>query len=244
MPQLLQHLKQASWGEIIILGLIVNVLIYLGSIGIYRLLNLLKTAKPLGEQQRVLKSDILLSIVTVVCNTIVFVFGVFLWQINIIRLSETDSWWYILAEVLILTLLMDILMYIFHRFVHTLTFFQKIHNRHHDHVSTNMLSLFVLHPVESIGFGMMMLVVICVFPFSAIGISIYLLINSLWGTVGHLNITVLPQALLQLLNRFYVCTSEFHYMHHQQPEYNFGFYFSVWDRIFGTLHPILKKEVE
>lgn len=241
MTEFLQTLKQAGWGEIIVLGVIVNVLIYLGSIGVYRLLNLLKTARTLGEQQHILTSDILLSLITVVCNTLVFVLGVRLWQTGIIRLAETPPWWYILAEVVALTLLMDVLMYVFHRLVHTLAFFRKIHDRHHDHVSTNMLSLFVLHPVESIGFGLMMLVVITVIPFSAVGISIYLLINSLWGTVGHLNITILPPSMLKLLNRFYICTSEFHYLHHQQPDYNFGFYFSVWDRLFRTLHPKMKN---
>lgn len=237
MKPILEIVSHAGISEVIIYGLIINFGIYLCSLGLYSVLSYFPNKQRLGDQQPILRTDIVLSLITVLCNTIVFVFGVFLWKHGFIVLNENQNILWVLLEVLFLILVMDLLMYVFHRSVHFLTYFRKIHQRHHEHESTNLLSLFVLHPIESIGFGLMMLGVLLFFPLSATGISIYLVINSLWGTIGHLNHTVLPQSWLKLARKGYLCTSEFHYLHHQHPGCNFGFYTSIWDVIFKTKHP-------
>ncbi|MDF3026039.1 MAG: hypothetical protein K0S23_346 [Fluviicola sp.] len=241
MRPVLETFGNAGISEVITYGLIINFGIYFCSLGLYSALNYFPGKERLGEQQPVLRSDVILSLVTVFCNTLVFVFGVFLWKRGFIVLSEGQSVFRIVLEVVFLTLLMDLLMYVFHRSVHFTTYFRKLHQRHHEHESTNLLSLFVLHPVESIGFGLMMLGVLVFFPLSATGISIYLVINSLWGTVGHLNHTVLPQSWLKIARKGCLCTSEFHYLHHQHPGCNFGFYTSIWDRVFKTNYSSLQE---
>lgn len=242
MNSILVKLNQATLTDLILFGMILNFAIYLGSLGLYALLSSFSRSRQMGESQPILKSDIVLSLITVLCNTLVFILGVLLWKYGFIVLNPNQQWAHVLLEVFLLTIIMDLLMYLFHRTVHFLRYFRKVHERHHEHQSTNMLSLFVLHPIESIGFGLMMLAVIWLFPFSATGIAIYLLINSLWGTIGHLNTSVLPPFWLKVAKKSFLCTSEFHYLHHQNPDYNFGFYFSFWDKILGTLHPSLKRD--
>lgn len=242
MESILEIFNKANYSELIIYGLIINFGIYFFSLGLYTVLNNFPGSRQMGKQQAIVRSDILLSLVTVACNTLVFILAVLLWKYKLIVLAENQHWLPVVIEVLALTSVMDLLMYVFHRAVHFFRHFRKVHKRHHEHESTNMLSLFVLHPIESIGFGLMMLVVLYCFPFSAAGISIYLLINSLWGTIGHLNHTILPPHLLKLAKKAQVCTSEFHYLHHQNPDFNFGFYSSIWDVIFKTLHPALREQ--
>lgn len=241
MNLLLAYLHQTNLLELILVGLIINFGIYFCSIGLYMLLSLLPKTETLGEQQEIHSSDIILSLITVLGNTFVFIIGVLLWKYGVIILSLNISSLQLLKEVFIMTVVMDFLMYVFHRAVHLLKQFRGIHALHHTHESTNMFSLFVLHPIECIGFGFMMLGVLYVFSFSAIGISLYLLLNSLWGTIGHLNHTILPKSWLKLAERLHLGTSEFHYLHHQNPDYNFGFYTSFWDALFGTLHLKMKK---
>ena len=218
MKPILETFHSAGFPEITVYGLIINFGIYGASLGLYFLLSRLPGKQELGEQQPVNRKDVLLSLITVLCNTAVFVLGVYLWKSGIIRLDKDFGYGQVILEVLLLTLIMDLLMYVFHRSVHFLRYFRKVHECHHEHESTNLLSLFVLHPIESIGFGLMMLGVIMLFPFSAVGISLYLVLNSLWGTVGHLNHSVLPQSWLKIAQKGYLCTSEFHYLHHQNPE--------------------------
>lgn len=240
MKSILDLFHHAEFIEIILYGLIINFGIYGSSLGLYSLLSRFPGKNQLGQLQVVNRQDVLLSLVTVICNTVVFVLGVYLWKFGIIRLDQDFDFVQVIIEVLLLTLIMDFLMYVFHRSVHLLRYFRKVHERHHEHESTNLSSLFVLHPIESIGFGLMMLGVIMLFPFSAVGISLYLILNSLWGTVGHLNHSVLPQSWLKIAKKGFLCTSEFHYLHHQNPHYNFGFYTSVWDLLFKTIHPSLR----
>ncbi len=237
MKPILETFEHAGILEITVYGLIINFGIYFCSLGLYSALNHFPWKQRLGDQQPILQSDLILSIITVFCNTAVFILGVYLWKYGFIKLDKDSGFIQVAVEVLLLTLIMDLLMYVFHRSVHFLRHFKQIHERHHEHESTNLLSLFVLHPIESIGFGLMMLGVLLVFPFSAIGISLYLVLNSLWGTIGHLNHSVLPRSWLKLAKKGYLCTSEFHYLHHQNPGYNFGFYTSIWDLIFKTIHP-------
>lgn len=241
MKPILELFHSAGILEIILYGLIINFGIYFCSLGFYSVLNNFPTNQRLGDRQPILRSDIILSILTVFCNTFVFILGVYLWKYGFIKLDKEYSLLQIIFEVFSLTLIMDLLMYVFHRSVHFLRHFRQIHQRHHEHESTNLLSLFVLHPIESIGFGLMMLAVLLFFPFSAIGISLYLVLNSVWGTIGHLNHSVLPQSWLKLARKGYLCTSEFHYLHHQDPNYNFGFYTSIWDIFFKTIHPFFRK---
>lgn len=242
MSQILQLFQHAGLAEIILYGLLINFGIYLCSLAIYSGLSYVPNKQSLGDQHPVFLSDILLSMVTVFCNTLVFILGVFLWKTGFIRLDSGSGFLQIVLEVLFLIVIMDFLMYVFHRSVHLLRYFSKIHQRHHEHESTNLLSLFVLHPIESIGFGLMMLAVIYVFPFTALGISMYLVINSLWGTIGHLNHTVLPLSWINAAKKACICTSEFHYLHHQYPGTNFGFYTAIWDVLLKTVHPSLKKQ--
>lgn len=224
----------SSFIYVLIVGFIINLSIFFASIILYKTLSFLPKSKVFGEKQKITKEDIQLSLITVVSNTIVFVLGVYLWKFGIIKIDLSKTNFDLLVEVIILILAMDILMYFFHRFVHIIPFLNQIHARHHIHESTNSLSLFVLSPVESIGFGLMILAVIFIFPFSATSISIYLVINSIWGTIGHLNHSILPKKVLWFLEKTGVCTSEFHYDHHQFPGCNFGFYTSIWDKLFKT----------
>lgn len=240
MKPILEAFHHAEFPQITVYGLIINFGIYGASLGVYFLLSHVPSKQILGKQQSVNQKDVLLSLITVICNTVVFILGVYLWKFGFIRLDKEYGPGQVILEVLVLTLIMDFLMYVFHRSVHFLRYFRKVHERHHEHESTNLLSLFVLHPIESIGFGLMMLGVIMLFHFSVVGISLYLILNSLWGTVGHLNHSVLPQSWLKIARKGYLCTSEFHYLHHQNPDYNFGFYTSVWDVLFKTIHPALR----
>lgn len=242
MNPILEIFYNANIFEITIYGLIINFGIYICSLGLYSMLNYFSSKEQLGERQPILRSDIILSIITVLCNTLVFILGVYLWKYGLIKLNKENSFLQVILEVLSLTLVMDLLMYVFHRSVHFLRHFKQFHERHHEHESTNLLSLFVLHPIESVGFGLMMLGVLLFFPFSAIGISLYLILNSLWGTIGHLNHSFLPKSWLNVAKKGYLCTSEFHYLHHQDPGYNFGFYTSIWDIAFKTIHPSFTKK--
>lgn len=222
---------QFSWPQWIALSLMINVALYLFSIGLYIFIE--TTCRKIKLQDKnhpVTWSDFYLSLFTVVCNSLVMLAGVFLWKNGWIMLGENQEVRGIIAEVAAFLLLMDLLMYFFHYAAHSPFVYKLLHGKHHEHVSTNFLSLFVLHPFETLGFGMMMLILLMSYNFSVISISIYLLLNLIWGTIGHLNREFFPASF----DRFLIGTTRFHNQHHLDETKNFGFYTSIWDRLFGT----------
>ncbi len=222
---------QFSWPQWIIFSLVINVFLYLFSIGLYVFIE--KTCRKTQLQEKnhpVKRSDFCLSLFTILCNSLVMLLGVFLWKNGWVVLGETQSVAGITAEIIALLLLMDLLMYFFHYGAHLPFVYRILHSKHHEHISTNFLSLFVLHPFETIGFGLMMLALLIGYDFSVISISIYLLLNLIWGTIGHLNREFFPVSF----DRLFVGTTRFHNQHHLDESKNFGFYTSIWDRLFGT----------
>lgn len=225
--------RQLSWPLWIVFSLLSNLLLYFFSIGLYLFIEKTCRKKQLQEQNHpVTASDFYLSLLTVFCNSGVMLLGAYLWNNNWIILDQTFPLLSVVLETIALIFLMDLFMYFFHYVAHRPFVYNMLHGKHHEHVSTNFLSLFVLHPFETIGFGFMILGLLMVYDFSVVSIALYLLINLIWGTIGHLNREFFPASF----DRLFVGTTRFHNQHHLDESKNFGFYTSIWDRIFGTYH--------
>lgn len=170
---------------------------------------------------------------TNILNTIVTYAGFWMWKNNIIHIATNISWM-ILTDFLILFLAMDLFMFIFHYIIHKTFLFKMVHQLHHQSVDPSPIDLFVLHPIETIAFGGLWLILLTLYPFNIYAMIIYLVINVIFGMIGHLGIEPLPGKIRNLPVIKYLGTSTFHHSHHQDVEYNFGFYTSIWDRLLKT----------
>ncbi len=227
----LTFFENLSWLEWTIFSIMSNAFLYLISIGLYLFID--KTCpknKIQTNDHPFLKSDLYLSFITLLLNIVVMLIGVYLWKSRWITLNESKTIWILLVEIVVIILVMDLLMYVFHYLVHHPIIYKVLHRKHHEHISTNFLSLFVLHPFETLGFGLMMIFVFMWYDFSIFSITIYLFINLIWGTIGHLNREFFPK----WTEKLFLGTTKFHNQHHLDEQRNFGFYTSIWDRIFRT----------
>jgi len=185
--------------------------------------------------------EITLAITALILNTLVTFLGLILWRAGVIRF-RTDTGLRALLDVPILLLIMDCAMYVLHRFAHSRYLFSIMHRTHHRYERVRPLTLFALSPVENLGFGFLWLIVIAVYPASWIGMSAYLAINVAFGAIGHLSVEPFPDRWKNWPILNYISTSSFHAQHHNDLNYNFGFYTLLWDRLFGTLSPRYKTE--
>lgn len=142
-----------------------------------------------------------------------------------------------LLDCFVMIFAMDLGMYVFHRLAHLPFVFKIVHRFHHRHETTNPISLFVLHPIEVLGFGGLMIAFLAVYPMTLHGLLGYLTLNIVFGTLGHSGVEPFPRKLRTIPLLKYVGTSTFHAEHHEHPKYNFGFYTLIWDKLFGTLDP-------
>jgi lathosterol oxidase len=139
-----------------------------------------------------------------------------------------------LLDVAVLFVAMDFLMYVFHRVAHLRWLFPLVHATHHHYDRPRPLNLFVLNPAEVLGFGGLWLGVLCLYPATWAGILIYLTINLIFGTLGHLGVEPFPRAVARWPVLRHLGSSTFHADHHGDRDVNFGFYTDVWDRLFRT----------
>lgn len=170
---------------------------------------------------------------TNVLNTVVTYAGFWMWKHGWITIAMDFSW-KVLTDFLLLFFAMDLLMFVFHLLIHKTFLFKLVHQLHHEAIHPKPIDLFILHPVETMAFGGLWLALLLLFPFNIYAIMIYLVINVVFGLTGHLGMEPLPAAVRSLPVVKYLGTSTFHHNHHEDVQYNFGFYTSIWDRLFGT----------
>jgi sterol desaturase/sphingolipid hydroxylase (fatty acid hydroxylase superfamily) len=196
---------------------------------VFRARRIVTEAGPLSRK------ELLYSASGIVVNTLITLAGWFLWRAGILVIRR-DGGWYAVVDFLVLVLLMDFGMYVLHRVAH-LPWFFPIHRLHHEYDRPWALTLFVVHPLETFGFGMLWLVVIVLYSSSWLGLCLYMAANLAAGMLGHLGVEPFPAWWSRVPVLREVGTSTFHAQHHQDVEHNFGFYTLLWDRLFGTLFP-------
>ena len=195
----------------------------------YRLHRVTEQPEPLT------RLEVLLAASCVALNSLVTAAGVLLWQAGVIRVRFEVTLPEVLLDTLILFFAMDLAMYVFHRAAHHPRLYPLIHRTHHRFENPRPLTLFVLNPAETLGFGILWLVLLAVYPAAWLSIVIYLTLNIVFGLVGHLGVEPMPDRWINIPLVAYVSTSTFHAEHHFDKEHNYGFYTLIWDRLFGTL---------
>ncbi|MDX1992013.1 MAG: sterol desaturase family protein [bacterium] len=185
--------------------------------------------------------EIAYATICVILNAFVAVAGIVLWRAGIITVYF-DLGWRVLLDVVVLIAAMDFAMYVFHRVAHIRWLYPLIHRTHHRFENPRPLTLFVLNPAETLGFGALLIVVVTLYPSTWLGILLYLAFNLLFGLVGHLGVEPLPAAWLRIPLVKAISTSTFHAEHHDDRFHNFGFYTVIWDRLFGTISPDYERD--
>lgn len=236
----MQSVRDASLLEAVVLVMLANTAMFLVALAAGNVLTKrfgrFRAAPP---PPPVTSIEVVLATACVLINGLVAVAGVVLWREGQIHLRPYGDYGVITValDAGVLFLAMDFAMYVFHRVAHLPLLYPIAHTTHHRYDKPRPLTLFVLSPIEVLGFGILWLAVLLLYTSSIEGILIYLSLNLSFGLVGHLGVEPAPARWVRLPVLKYVSTSTFHAEHHLDREHNFGFYLLVWDRLFGTLSP-------
>lgn len=234
---IIEWLRTASWPAVLLVFLIENFAILLLVVLLGR------WAASLFDSRRVSPApdpispiEVGVALFNVLLNTLTTLAGLWLWRRGIIEFRN-DVGLLAFADVLVLLLGMDLLMYVLHRVAHTRVLYALLHQFHHRYDRPRPLTLFALSPAENIAFGALWLAFISVYDASWLGMSVYLVLNVLFGAVGHLGVEPLPASWARKPLLRNIAGASFHTQHHQDREHNFGFYTLFWDRLLGTVRP-------
>lgn len=148
--------------------------------------------------------------------------------------------WYFALSLIIYILGYEIFYYFAHRLLHTNFLYKHVHYVHHLVRSPTVLSIYCFHPLESVAYFMFhMAFVMCVpiHPLALMSASLFL---HQGNVTGHLGYEIFPdkfKARFPLLN-----SATGHFFHHQYQSCNYGYTFTVLDKIFktyvGTARPL------
>jgi len=171
------------------------------------------------------KQDMYNSIIVLVINILVAIPGYLLFSNGYI-LFRTDT--HLIRDFVLLFFFFDFAMYVLHLASHHVWPFKKFHVKHHTHTYFNSISLYVMEPIESLLFGLLLTIFVVLFSVNFYSFLAFIFINWILGVIGHLNTKSINQPQ-------FFGNHIFHKTHHQHPNHNYGFYTIIWDKIFGTI---------
>lgn len=151
------------------------------------------------------------------------------------------SWWTALPLFVLCMFLYDTWFYFMHRLLHTKPFY-RFHALHHKSVAPSIWSTYSEDMLDTAllqGFSAFIVFFVPFPPVILIGQRLFEHFNGMFGHAGFEYFASSgsrhPSPML--------CTI-FHDQHHSAFRYNYGNYFSFWDRVLGTISPQYDRKVE
>lgn len=127
--------------------------------------------------------------------------------------------------------------YWLHRWMHRPKVYKLVHKVHHDSITTSAWTSFSFHPIESTLQVLFIPAMACLLPLHAYAIGIVLAIMTITSAINHLNTELYPRDFYRhWFGRWWIGATH-HSLHHSQFRYNYGLYFTFWDRWMRTESP-------
>lgn len=134
--------------------------------------------------------------------------------------------------------------YWLHRLMHQPRLYRLVHQIHHDSSTTSPWTSFSFHPIEGLLEAIILPAIVMVLPLHTSVIAAQLTLMILSATINHLDIEIFPKNWLGTrIGRFFIGATH-HSLHHRQFRFNYGLYFTFWDKWGKTESPLFRKEFE
>ncbi len=145
-----------------------------------------------------------------------------------------------LGTLLLLVVLYDAWFYWMHRLMHTKALY-RFHSLHHQSIAPTVWSNYSDSYTDAFGMQSFYIIVAVLLPIPAEILIIHRILDHINGQIGHSGFEFFADRFTRAPSPMLCVT--FHDQHHQYFNYNFANFFSVWDRLFGTIHPEYDKTV-
>lgn len=198
-----------------------------------------KSYKP-NQFRREVKWSMLTALLFAVAGSITAV----LWQKGhtsvYLNFQEYPLWWLPVSLVLAM-LLHETYYYWLHRWMHKPKIFRIVHKVHHDSNITSAWTAFSFHPLEGVLQALFLPLLLLILPMHLYVIILQLTIMTFSSVINHLDIEVYPKNFHKHLFGKWLIGATHHSLHHKQFKYNYGLYFTFWDKWKKTESPLYKN---
>jgi sterol desaturase/sphingolipid hydroxylase (fatty acid hydroxylase superfamily) len=187
-----------------------------------------------------LKKEITWSMVTALLFAVSGAIMLVLWQKGYTRIY-TDvhqySLWWLPVSLLIALFIHETYYYWLHRWMHHPKVFRIVHKVHHDSNITSPWTAFSFHPLEGLLQAVFLPALLLVLPMHLYILLIQLTIMTLSSVINHLDIEIYPKRFHKHFLGKWLIGATHHALHHKQFKYNYGLYFTFWDKWKSTESP-------
>ncbi|WP_018617369.1 sterol desaturase family protein [Segetibacter koreensis] len=180
------------------------------------------------------------SMVTSIIFAVAASFTFVLWQKGYTRLYvdvNKYSLWYLPVSLLISVLIHETYYYWLHRWMHKPKVFRVLHKVHHDSNITSPWTAFSFHPLEGLLQAIILPLTIIIIPIHVFVLLFQLTIMTFSSVINHLEIETYPANFYKHFIGKWIIGATHHSLHHKQFRYNFGLYFTFWDKLKKTESP-------
>ncbi|XP_063167067.1 lathosterol oxidase isoform X2 [Candoia aspera] len=143
--------------------------------------------------------------------------------------DSSCGWFGVIFSMLSFLLFTDMCIYWIHRFLHHKLLYKRFHKPHHTWKIPTPFSSHAFHPLD----GFLQSIPYHIYPFlfplhKVTYLGLYVFVN-IWSISIHDGNDRVPDVLREIING-----SAHHTDHHLYFDYNYGQYFTLWDRIGGS----------
>jgi len=172
-------------------------------------------------------------------------FGVYIGgQHGIFRLDDQlwPSWGAGLLDLAIMIIAHDAYFYWAHRAMHDQRLYKHFHRLHHLSRTPTPWAAYSFAPSEAVIEGLFLPLILLVFETSTIVIFAFTTHMIVRNVIGHAGVELFPKNWLRWPVLNLITTTTHHDLHHAEFRWNYGLYFTWWDRLMGTEHPFYRKK--
>ena len=144
--------------------------------------------------------------------------------------------WYPASIVLVL-FINETYYYWLHRWMHRPGVYKLVHKTHHDSITTSPWTAFSFHPLESTLQAVLLPVLLFLIPLHISAVGLILLILTVSSAINHLNVEIYPKDFDKHWLGSWLIGATHHSLHHSQFRFNYGLYFTFWDKWMKTESP-------
>jgi sterol desaturase/sphingolipid hydroxylase (fatty acid hydroxylase superfamily) len=153
------------------------------------------------------------------------------------------GWWYLPVSLIILMLVHETYYYWVHRWMHIPSVYKRVHKVHHDSKIVSPFTAFSFHPLEGLLQAIFLPIMLLLLPVHYYIIIVQLTLMTFSSVINHLGIEIYPSEKNPLWSKWIIGATH-HSLHHKQFKYNYGLYFTFWDKIKKTESPEFRKNFE
>jgi sterol desaturase/sphingolipid hydroxylase (fatty acid hydroxylase superfamily) len=150
--------------------------------------------------------------------------------------TDVGDWalWWLPASILVYLLLHDSWFYWTHRWMHRPRLFRAAHAVHHASRPPTAWAAMSFHPLEALTGAVVIPALVLVIPIHVAALFAVLAVMTVMGVTNHMGWEIFPRRLVEGPAGAWLITASHHQRHHREYRCNYGLYFRLWDRLFGT----------